>query len=353
MDNDFFYWEGQPILLEAGSINLPFPLNLFGLILSVIAYFWIVNTWFTPQQENQKNRKKRRQKKETSQKQRELSSLEATGLFVGCLIAGQILFLILPGPTFEQIGPITLRWYGLLFATAFLSGYFITRKLFADAGRSVEQVDMLLIYMLFATIIGARLGHVFFYEAEYYLRNPVEILFIWQGGLASHGATIGILVGLYLYIRKIGDMQFFWLTDRVALPVIFGGTFIRIGNFMNSEIYGVESSVPWAVIFAAIDEVPRHPSMLYEAIFALLIFTVLVLIYRHYKSDPPVGMITGWFMILLFSSRILVEFTKVDPARFAQEWMLAMGQLLSIPFVLFGIWILWKKVPQWNRSSAR
>lgn len=353
MDNNYFYWEGQPILLELGSISLPFPVNLLGLLLGIIAYFWIINTWFTPKEENRKSRKKRRRKEAKTPQQPQISNLQSVGLFLGCLIAGQLLFLIFPGPAFEQIGPITLRWYGLLFASAFLAGYFITRKLFDDDGRPIEQVDLLLMYVLIATILGARLGHVFFYEAEYYLRNPVEILYIWQGGLASHGATIGILIGLYLYIQRIGDMQFFWLTDRVALPVIFGGAFIRVGNFMNSEIYGVETSVPWAVIFAAIDEVPRHPSMLYEAIFALLIFTVLVLIYRYYKSKPPVGMITGWFMILLFSSRILVEFTKVDPARFAQEWMLAMGQLLSIPFVLFGIWILWKKVPHWNRSSAQ
>ncbi len=354
MDHNYFYWEGHPILVELGSIELPFPLNILGLLLGIIAYFWIANTFFTEGQSEKNAKKRKRKKREKAEEQTsQLTGWQAFGLFTGCIVAGQILFLVLPGPSFEQIGPITLRWYGLLFATAFLSGYFITRKLFRDAGRPIEQVDLLLTYVLIATIVGARLGHVFFYEAEYYLRNPVEILYIWRGGLASHGATIGILIGLYLYIRRIGDMSFFWLTDRVALPVIFGGTFIRIGNFFNSEIYGIETSVPWAVIFASVDEVPRHPSMLYEAIFALLIFTVLVLIYRHYKSNPPIGLITGWFMILLFSSRILVEFTKVDPARFAHDWMLAMGQLLSIPFVLFGIWILWKQVPKWRRNPSK
>ena len=349
MDSNHFVWEGHPILVELGSISLPFPLSILGLLLSVIAYFWIINSYFTPRQQEEKP-KKRRRKQESESTGTQLSGWQSFGLFAGCIVAGQLLFAIIPSPEINEIGPITLRWYGLLFATAFLSGYFIGRKLFKDAGRSVEQVDLLLTYVIIATIVGARLGHVFFYEAEHYLRNPIEILYVWQGGLASHGATIGILIGLYLYIRRVGDMSFFWLTDRVAIPVIFGGTFIRIGNFFNSEIYGVESTVPWAVIFTQVSMDPRHPSMLYEAVFCVLIFTVLWMIYRHFKADPPVGLLTGWFMIMLFSSRILVEFTKVDPADFAHDWLLAMGQVLSIPFVLFGIWLVWKKVPEWNRG---
>ena len=358
MANDYFVWEGHPILVELGSINLPFPITILGLLIGVIGYFWLINSYFSPKQEDQSKPKKRRKKKQEEEEEEEeeksghqLTGWQSFGLFAACIVAGQLIFAVLPSPEFQQIGPITLRWYGLLFASGFLLGYFITRKFFRDAGRSIEEVDLLLTYVLIATIVGARLGHVFFYEAEYYLSNPIEILYIWQGGLASHGGAIAILIGLYLYIRKLGNMQFFWITDRIAIPVVLGASFIRIGNFFNSEIHGVEASVPWAVIFTQVSMEPRHPSMLYESILYILTFVILVLIYRHYKANPPVGFITGWFMVLLFSSRILAEFTKVDPADFAQDWLLSMGQLLSIPFVIFGIWLLWKKVPQWNRGK--
>lgn len=247
-------------------------------------------------------------------------------------------------PILLELGPLTLRWYGLLFASGFLAGYFITRKLFIQAGKSTELVDSLLTYMLVATIVGARMGHVIFYDLGYYMENPVEILYVWRGGLASHGAVIAILLGLWLYVRRYSETTFFWLTDRLTISVALGGAFIRVGNFFNSEILGTPTDVAWAVVFTAVDDVPRHPAMLYEATLYFLLVGIIWLLYRYYNRQPPEGVLTGWFMIIMFTGRIFLEFTKVRQADFSEAWLLDMGQLLSIPLVLFGIWLL-KKAP--------
>lgn len=344
MNTDYFYWRGDPALVDLGQIPLPFPLYVYGLLLGIILFFGI--TYYLSAEEETKGRKKVRQEKGN----KELSGLLIAGLFAGSIIAGQLVFLILPSPVFEQIGPVVLRWYGVLFAMAFLVGYLLMRVVFRQSGKPVILVESLLTYVLIATIIGARLGHVLFYDIEYYLMNPGQILAVWRGGLASHGAAAGILIALWMFMKNHKGISFYWLADRVAMTAIIGASFVRLGNFFNSEIYGIPTEVPWAVIFARIDILPRHPSMLYEAVLCVLLFIVLWRIYKSYNHQPPEGLLFGVFLIILFTGRFLIEYTKVEQADFAADWFIGMGQLLSIPFIIFGIWLLKTQV-RWGKKG--
>ncbi len=356
MNTNYYFWEGQPVMFSMGEITLPFPVSIPGLILAAVIF--LAAPWFLLKRDDgdtsgKRKRRKRKRESADDEKPEELTGRQTVALLLGSLVFGQLLFLILPGATFQQIGPILIRWYGVLFASAFLVGYFIGRKLFVDAGKDVALADKLLMYIIVATVVGARLGHVIFYDFDYYIRNLHEVLFIWQGGLASHGATIGILIALWLFMRRHPGITFFWLGDRLTMPVILGGAFIRVGNFFNSEIVGLPTDVSWAVIFARVDTLPRHPTMLYEAFICIIIFVVLVGIYQYYRKFPPEGLLSGVFMILLFGSRFFVEYTKVEQAAFTETWLIGMGQLLSIPFVIFGIWILWTYVIKNPKRSQK
>ena len=257
-------------------------------------------------------------------------------------------------PEIFSIGPLSIRWYGLLFATAFLTGYLVFTRYLATKRLNSEMLDQLLIYIAIGTVLGARLGHCFFYEPEYFLNNPVEILKIWKGGLASHGAAIGILLSLWLYIRK-NKLSFLWLIDRIVIVVALGGAFIRLGNLFNSEIYGGPTQLPWGIEFirdrvydpntgALLPTVACHPTQLYEAFSYLLIFAVLFTFYRKNYTKVRDGFIFGVFMILLFSARFFIEFVKNDQVGFETGMTLNMGQWLSLPFILAGIaMIVWTK----------
>ncbi len=257
-------------------------------------------------------------------------------------------------PEIFSIGQLSIRWYGLLFATAFLSGYIIFVRYLATERLTSEMVDRLLIYIAIGTVVGARLGHCFFYEPEYFLKNPVEILKIWKGGLASHGAAIGILLALWLYVRR-HKLSFLWMIDRIVIVVALGGAFIRLGNLFNSEIYGLPTDLPWGFEFVRdrlydsttgelLPTVPRHPTQLYEAFSYILIFVVLFIFYRKRYTKVRDGFIFGLFMILLFSARFLIEFVKNDQVAFEAGMEFNMGQLLSIPFILAGVlMIVWTK----------
>ncbi len=253
-------------------------------------------------------------------------------------------------PEIFHIGGLSIRWYGLLFACAFLSGYLVFTRALKIKRLDAEMLDQLLIYIAVGTIVGARLGHCLFYEPKYYLGNPVEILKIWEGGLASHGAAIGIVLAVWLYIRK-HKLSFLWLMDRLVIVVPLGGAFIRTGNLFNSEIYGTASDLPWAFKFAGdmvrdpntgaiLPNVPSHPTQIYEALAYLLIFAGLFLFYRAKKDEIRDGLIFGIFLIALFMARVLIEFVKNDQVRFEQGMLLNMGQWLSVPFILLGIGLI-------------
>lgn len=255
-------------------------------------------------------------------------------------------------PEIFHIGQLSIRWYGLLFAMAFLSGYIVFTRFLATERLTSEMLDQLLIYVAVGTVVGARLGHCFFYEPEYFLKNPIEILKIWKGGLASHGAAIGILLALWLYIRK-HKLSFLWLIDRIVIVVALGGAFIRLGNLFNSEIYGLPTDLPWGFEFVRdklydsttgelLPTVPRHPTQLYESLSYILIFVFLFTFYRKRYLKVRDGFIFGIFMILLFSARFLIEFVKNDQVAFEAGMKFNMGQLLSLPFILAGIiMIIW------------
>jgi prolipoprotein diacylglyceryl transferase len=245
-------------------------------------------------------------------------------------------------PEIVRIGFFSLRYYSLLFMLSFLIGIYIMRWIFKQENKNPDDVDSLLIYTLFGTIIGARLGHCLFYDPVYYLSDPIRILKVWEGGLASHGAAIGILYAIYLYTKKHKDQPYLWLMDRVVITVALAAFFIRLGNLFNSEIIGKPADVPWAFVFDRVDNVPRHPSQLYEAFAYLIIFIVIFNIYKKYKANLPQGLIFGYFLIGIFGFRIFVEFYKENQSAFEAGMILDMGQILSIPLVLAGIYFVYR-----------
>ncbi len=255
-------------------------------------------------------------------------------------------------PEIVRLGPIALRWYGLLFATGFLLGYLVFLQIYRNEKRPEENLSNLFLYLLLGALIGGRLGHVLFYQPDYFLPRPWEILMIWQGGLASHGGFIGVLIAIFLYLRKYRDMRYLELCDRLAIPSLLAASFIRIGNFFNSEILGVPSTLPWAVIFLRVDPVPRHPSMLYEALGYLPAFVLLYVAYWKTDIIKTPGRMLGLAFLLGFTARFVIEFTKIEQVAFEQALPLNLGHLLSIPFVIIGL-ILFLR-PQWasTRNSA-
>ena len=240
------------------------------------------------------------------------------------------------------LGILSVRWYGLLFAASFLCGYQLFTKFFKLENIPLEVLDKLTIYMAIGTVVGARLGHCLFYEPDYYLSHPLEILFIWHGGLASHGAAIGILLAIYMFSRK-EKRNYLWTVDRIVIVVALSGFFIRTGNLMNSEIYGIQTSLPWGFIFDRVGEtIPKHPTQIYEGLAYLGIFFILLRLYFYYKGKPLKGLLFGLFLILVFGVRFFVEFIKNEQVDFEKGMSLNMGQLLSIPLVLLGFYFIYR-----------
>jgi len=250
-----------------------------------------------------------------------------------------------------------LKYYGALFACGLLLGYYFVRSIYKKEHLSVDNLDSLLVYVILGTILGARLGHCFFYEADYFLKHPIEILlpikkvagvykFVGFQGLASHGGTIGVLLAIILYCRKY-KVKFLWLLDKMALGVPITAAFIRLGNFMNSEIYGKPTNGNWGVVFQRDDLIPRHPTQLYEAFSYLLIFGILFWMYKSERIKQANGLIFGSFLTLLFLARFLIEFFKENQESFENNMLINMGQILSIPFILIGLTLIfWKSRKQ-------
>jgi len=246
-------------------------------------------------------------------------------------------------PVIFKLGSLQIRWYGLFFALAFYLGYVILEKqVFKRENLPVKLLDSLATYVVIATVIGARLGHILFYQPMDYLTDPISILKIWEGGLASHGAAIGILIAIWMFTRKSGK-SFLWTLDRLVIVVALGGFFIRLGNLMNSEIYGHITSLPWGFVFVRDGQAdPRHPTQIYEALSYLILFAALLVYYKRNYKTMKEGFIFGIFLIVLFGVRILIEFLKEPQVAFEQTMTLNMGQWLSIPFVLAGLYLLWR-----------
>lgn len=243
-------------------------------------------------------------------------------------------------PEIFRVGSFAVRWYGLLFASAFLFSYLIMQRVFKNENLGEAVLDKLTVYMALGVIVGARLGHCLFYQPGYYFSHPLEIIAVWQGGLASHGAAIGILVALALFARK-EKKDYTWILDRIAIVAALSGCLIRIGNLMNSEIYGVETNLPWGFVFIREGEhAPKHPTQIYEALAYLLIFFILFRLYWRQKGRHVQGTLVSMACILIFTTRFLIEFLKEPQVDFERTMSLNMGQLLSIPFILIGITFL-------------
>ena len=276
-------------------------------------------------------------------------------------------------PVALSLGPLQIRWYGLLWAVGFLLGYILMNKVYKHEQMPEGALDSLLIYMLVSTVLGARIGHCLFYEPEYYLSRPLEMLKIWEGGLASHGGAIGILIGLWLYVRKFNKsvkkeksnkqkISYLWILDRIVIAVCLVGALIRVGNVCNHEIYGTPTSLPWGFVFlrgqeqfcGTVDQytpctswasccppeewLPCHPTGLYEAFFCLV--TMGILLWMYFKRDmgnKRPGLMFGTFLVIIFGSRICIEFLKNVQVAFEKNMTLDMGQWLSVPFVIIGI----------------
>lgn len=242
-----------------------------------------------------------------------------------------------PNPEIFRIGSFAIRWYGLLFASCFLFGYIIMKKIFDNEGLREDVLDRLTIYMAVGTIVGARLGHCFLYEPSFYLKHPLEILMVWHGGLASHGAAIGILIAVLIFAIK-EKLGYFRILDRIAVVVALSGFFIRMGNLMNSEIYGIETTVPWGFVFLRNHElVPKHPTQIYEGVAYLLVFFLLYSMYWRKKGKVYEGLLISIFLILVFTARFFIEFLKEVQVPIEATMKLNYGQQYSIPFVVFGI----------------
>ncbi len=250
-------------------------------------------------------------------------------------------------PEIFHIGSFSVRWYGLLFALGFLIGMQIMGYIFKKENKPVADTDSLLIYMVVSTILGARFGHFLFYEPEVLLNHPLTVITPPFAGLASHGAVIGILLGLWLYSRrkesKLTNQTFFWVTDRIAIVVALAGACIRFGNLMNSEIVGRPTDVPWAFVFMNNNEyakIPRHPAQLYESISCLILFFILLWFWNRNKERTPGGSMLGIFLVWIFTLRFFYEYLKENQVAFEDTLALNMGQILSIPIVLLGIYFV-------------
>lgn len=239
-------------------------------------------------------------------------------------------------PEIFSIGPLTVRWYGLLFALGIVGSYYTLHYIFVAEKLPQMMLDKFAVWAVLATVIGARLGHVLFYDWDYYAENPGEILKVWHGGLASHGATIGLILVVILFCYKY-KVPFLWLFDRMAVIVPIAAASIRLGNLMNSEMIGTPSLAPWAFVFTSEDLIPRHPSQLYEALVYLTLYLIMVLWYRRSKGAIQGGLFVGVMFLVIFVARFFIEFIKIDQVEFEKDMTINMGQQLSIPFVLLGL----------------
>ncbi len=244
------------------------------------------------------------------------------------------------------------KWYGLCWAAGVFLGYQVMFYIYKKEGKNLIQLDKLATYVIIGTLVGARLGHIIFYDPIYYFHHPIEILpirlsphfeFTGLAGLASHGGGIGIFLSIYLYAKKYNE-NYLHILDRMAIIAALAGAFIRFGNLMNSEMIGIPTEVPWAFIFSSVDKIPRHPAQLYESIFCLLLFALLFSIWKRKAGNNPDGLLLGIFLVSLFCFRFFDEFLKIDQETFESTLPINMGQILSIPFILFGLILISRSI---------
>ena len=244
-------------------------------------------------------------------------------------------------------GFVTVRWYGLMFAIGFLVGYEIVARMFKHEGAPERWLGILHIYVVIATIVGARLGHVFFYEWDVYRADPIKILYIWEGGLASHGGTVAIIIAVILFSVFVTKKSPLWTFDRLVIAIALVGGLIRLGNLFNSEIFGTATDLPWGFMFVRSREWHElyegqavHPTQIYEALCYFALFGLLMWMYWKKNAEERPGLILGVFFIGIFLPRFLIEFIKNDQVAREATMTLNIGQQLSIPFILLGVFLV-------------
>lgn len=250
-------------------------------------------------------------------------------------------------PILFHLGPIAIRWYSLMFVIGFAIGYKIVASEFKHEGAPEKWLGTLLIWLAVGTIVGSRLGHVLFYEWDYYSQHPVEILKIWEGGLASHGGTIGIIICIFLFSWFSTKKSPLWTFDRIVTPIALTGGLIRLGNLFNSEIFGHPTDMPWGFKFVRSHEwlrefydLPCHPTQIYEALCYFALFALLFWLYWKRNAECRPGLLFGIFLFVLFTCRFLIEFVKNDQVDFEANMSLNMGQWLSVPFMILGLFFI-------------
>ncbi|MDD2634307.1 MAG: prolipoprotein diacylglyceryl transferase [Bacteroidales bacterium] len=267
-------------------------------------------------------------------------------------------------PALIDLGNFQIRYYSILFAIGFIIGYFVVKKIYQKEGVPVSELDSLTVYVVLGGLIGARLGHCFFYDWAYYKYNLLEIIlpvsfnpeFHFTGfqGLASHGGALGIIIAMLIFQRKSTKKSFFWLIDRVAIPTGFAGACIRLGNLFNSEIYGHHTDLPWGFIFMRNGEtLPSHPTQLYEAFFYIITSIILLRLYRVERFRNARGFLLGMFFILIFTARFFIEFVKENQVAFEETMSLNMGQILSIPIVFGGVFLVFWSLKKYSKTSNK
>jgi prolipoprotein diacylglyceryl transferase len=248
-------------------------------------------------------------------------------------------------PVLFRIGSFEVMWYGLAWMLALLGGALFFMNFIKREGMNPRLSDSIFWWGVLATIIGARLGHCFFYEPAHYFSHPLEILNIRQGGMASHGAAVGLLIGLYCFSRR-GKLPYIWSLDRIMIPVTVGGAIVRLGNLANSEIYGGQTDLPWGFRFIRDNQwlanspgdLPVHPTQLYEALCYLVTFAILIyLYYGHNMGSKLPGVLFGVGLTGVFLTRFIIEFIKNPQIAAEADMVINIGQILSIPFILAGI----------------
>ena len=242
---------------------------------------------------------------------------------------------------------ISLRWYSLMFLIGFLVGYKIVEKMFKHEGAPEKWLGSLLLWVMVGTIVGARLGHVFFYAWDYYSQHPIEILYTWEGGLASHGGAIGVLLAVLAFSKFTAKRSALWTFDKLVVAVAMVAGLIRLGNLFNSEIFGHATDLPWGFMFVNSPEWHAmyagqacHPTQIYEALCYFALFALLMWMYWKKDAQTPPGLLFGTFLVGTFLTRFCIEFIKNDQVDFEASMTLNMGQWLSIPFVLAGIGLI-------------
>lgn len=277
-----------------------------------------------------------------------------------------MLFYWNPNPIAISFLGLKVYWYGILFAVGFILGYIFIKKVCSKAKLPIDKLDSLLFYIFLGTVVGARLAHVLFYQPNYYLHNPLEIFFIWHGGLASHGGILGAFIGYCLFCKKNKEFDFFWLLDRICIPVSLEVSFIRIGNFINSEIVGIPTDGNYGVIFEKLSPVPLHPVQLYESFSYLILFSILLSLFIFKNILFKIkGVITGFCFVSFFSVRAFLEIFKQDQSEYEESFRqiidnylslsfdVSVGMILSIPFIIFGLILIYFSIIRYKKNNIK